>query len=585
MSGASPDARSRRILALILPDLLVELALQKRLAHAPELQAEAHKPLGVVLVNEPEKAPPQQLSLSVAGRALAPEQELPASEPLAAVNREAERFGVRAGQTIAEASALVSRLVVAKVKQVEVERALGALAEVALGYGATVALAAPDTVWIDITGAAHLFGGEEALAIDLAERVRELGHRAKVAVSVGPELARAFARWAAPARRKEGAAGGGIVVVPPSRTELAAAELPTFALPLGADNLGYLTRLGLLTWGELLRQPRTALAPRLGKEAARVLELCAGQDNAPLVAYQPPRTLEEESTWDDAVNGTEPLGFVLRGLAARISARLCARGEAAEVLDVTLLHDGVIARFRGVPSQTVLHFKLSQPLHREAELRRIVASRLERLKLEAPSVGMKLTVPRLAPMVQRQLSLSELMSGDTTSGEEDLPLVLAELTADIGEDCVGVLSLVDAHRPEAQSTLAAALPKEQASNKRKAKRHKAQHAPSQHAPRSSLRKTEPPIWSRLPSPPTRLLPTPLELSSVISAGSTLVLGHTLYTIERLRFEQRLDAVEWWSRPVARDYLRLWLTSESGGLEALVYVDRHSGRRFLQAVGD
>src|SRR4029077_3227461 len=95
---------------------------------------------------------------------------------------------------------------------------------------------------------------------------------------------------------------------------------------------------------------------------------------------------------------------------------------------------------------------------------------------------------------------------------------------------------------------------------------------------SPLRKTEPPIWSRLPSPPTRLLPTPVELSSVISAGSTLVLGHTLYTIDRLRFEQRLDAVEWWSRPVARDYLRLWLTSETGGLQALVYVDRHSRPR-------
>jgi protein ImuB len=375
---------------------------------------------------------------------------------------------------------------------------------------------------------------------------------------------------------------GAAVVVPPSRTLLAAAELPIHALPLGPDNLGYLTRLGLLTWGELSRQPRSALAPRLGKEAARVLELCSGEDNAPLVPYTPPRILEEESTWDDAVAGTEPLGFVLRGLAARISARLCARGEAAEVLDVTLLHDPVIARFRGAPPQTLLHFKLSQPLHREAELRRIVASRLERLKLAAPSVGMRLTVPRLGPIVTRQLSLSELMVGDTTSGEEDLPLVLAELSADIGEDQLGVLSLIDAHRPEAQSALSVALP-EQPGSKRHRKKSRAE--PGAAAPKSSLRKTEPPIWSRLPSPPTRLLPHPVELSSVISAGSTLVLGHTLYTIERLRFEQRLDAVEWWSRPVARDYLRLWLQSESGGMEALVYVDRHSGRRFLQAVGD
>lgn len=416
MSGGSPNPSARRILALVLPDLLVELALRQRLL---ESHAEAPKPLGVVLLREPEHAEPEQLSLDLAGRSALPEEELPASTPLAAVNREAERFGVRPQQTIAEASALVAHLVVMKVRQVEVERALAGLCEVALGYGATVALAAPDTVWVDITGSAHLFGGEEALALDLAERVRELGHRVKVAVSAGPELARAFARWLPPSRRKDASAG--IHVIAPSGTVTAAADLPIQALPLGPDNLGYLLRLGLLTWAELSRQPRAALAPRLGKEAARVLELCSGQDNAPLAPYQPPRTLEEESSWDDAVSGTEPLGFVLRGLAARISARLCARGEAAEVLDVTLLHDPVIARFRGVPAQTVLHFKLSEPLHREADLRRIVASRLERLTLQAPSLGMKLTVPRLTPMVSRQLSLSELMAGDTARGERDLP--------------------------------------------------------------------------------------------------------------------------------------------------------------------
>jgi protein ImuB len=586
MSGASPEPRARRILALILPDLLVELAQRQRFALEPHTHAEAQVPLGVVLSAEPARPPPQQLSLSALGQPLSPlEPELPAAEPLAAVNLAAERFGVRAGQSIAEASALVSQLVVAKLSRVELERALAGLAEVALSYGASVAIAAPDTVWVDITGAAHLFGGEEALAQDLAERVRELGHRARIAVSVGPELARAFARWSAPTRR---GGEGGIWLIPSNATPAAVAELPINSLPLSSENRGYLTRLGLLTLGDLSRQPRAALAPRLGKDAARVLELCSGVDAQPLVPYQPPRTLEEASSWDDAVSGTEPLGFVLRGLAARLSARLCARGEAAELLDVTLTHDAITARFRGVPQETVLHFKLSQPLHREAELRRIVASRLERLSLGAPTVGMKLTVPRLAPIVQRQLSLSELLLGDTTSGEEDLPIVLAELMADIGEEQVGVLSLVDAYRPEAQSTLAPAMPAPpQSAAKRKAKRASPRRSEPARAAKvkAALRKTEPPIWSRLPSPPTRLLPHPVELSSVLSAGSSLVLGHTLYTIERLRFEQRLDAVEWWSRPVARDYLRLWLNSESGGLEALVYVDRHSGRRYLQAVGD
>jgi hypothetical protein len=46
------------------------------------------------------------------------------------------------------------------------------------------------------------------------------------------------------------------------------------------------------------------------------------------------------------------------------------------------------------------------------------------------------------------------------------------------------------------------------------------------------------------------------------------------------------ASEWWTAaPVARDYLRLWLTGTEGGLDVRVYVGRESGKRLLQAVGD
>ena len=63
MSGASPEAQKRRVLALVLPDLLVELALRQRLAMADVPQL-SHGPLGVILVDEPARPEPQQLSLS-----------------------------------------------------------------------------------------------------------------------------------------------------------------------------------------------------------------------------------------------------------------------------------------------------------------------------------------------------------------------------------------------------------------------------------------------------------------------------------------------------------------------------------------
>ena len=86
--------------------------------------------------------------------------------------------------------------------------------------------------------------------------------------------------------------------------------------------------------------------------------------------------------------------------------------------------------------------------------------------------------------------------------------------------------------------------------------------------------------------PTRLLRRPLPIETSLKIGGTLSLDHEIYTIERLRFDHRLKKVEWWGdRPVSRDYLWLSLAGAVGKLEALVYVDRESGRVFVQGVRD
>jgi hypothetical protein len=88
------------------------------------------------------------------------------------------------------------------------------------------------------------------------------------------------------------------------------------------------------------------------------------------------------------------------------------------------------------------------------------------------------------------------------------------------------------------------------------------------------------------APFTRLLPEPLLLDAALRVGATVAVDRRLYSIERLRFEQRLFAVEWWTRaPVQRDYVRLWLRGRDGVVEALAFVDRESNKRYLQAIAD
>jgi hypothetical protein len=324
---------------------------------------------------------------------------------------------------------------------------------------------------------------------------------------------------------------------------------------------------------------------RLGARAQLVMELCSGRDSTPLAAYTPSRTLVEEKSWEEPVAGVEPLLFVLRGLVGKLSARLAGRGQAAQVVKLVVTLDRSIANLRGVDPTLEERFDLSMPLWRDHELFRVLSSRVERLKLGAPSLALRLEVPSITQATGRQLDLSRVSAGvfNAYRGLEELPVLLAELNADIGKNHLGVLSLVDDHRPESKSRLASAVSSAVKSAEGKHPQRGSHREPKQLGLRKvALAQGRPKL---LPSVPTRLLPVPVLLDAPLRVGGTLSVGRQLYSIEKLSFECRLDAVAWWVRPTGRDYLRLWLKGPQSGLGVLAYVERQTGRRYLQAIYD
>lgn len=593
---ASAPECERRVAAVVLSSLLCEIARAPFPSSSAELgtsrQSVGHtsdrrprkrtsaRALAVVLREEgtqPDSAGPNE-----AADAPASDDTVKPTSVIAAANEAARRFGVREDQTVAEACALISELKVRSVTPGQIRAALARVADVARAFGPTVALQSPDTVLVDITGVAHLWNGEASLAVELASRVRGIGHVTRVAISSGPRLARAFAKWSTPSVGGEQA-----VVVERIETASRLADLPVSALPLEPECAAWLLRLGVLSIGQLAALPRAASTPRLGKNAASILDLCVGSDPEPLVPHDPPRVLVEHSTWDEGVDGNEALLFVLRGLAARTSARLAGRGEAARRLRLVIEGDPAIARLNGVSAEVELELELGTPLWREQELVRVIAARLERQRLETPSTGLRLEVDALTCAEGQQLDLSRVAAGLTAcQGLEQLPVLVAELQADIGKERVGVLSLVDSLRPELKSALVPAFAARRRSARGSAKSGRATRplppetgwGISEQAARS--------VRTGWPTAPTRLLEKPLPLESALRVGATLAIEDRLYSIEHMEFEQRLEAVEWWTRSaVARDYFRLWLKGAQGGVEAIVYVDRNTGSRFLHAIAD
>ncbi|MDI1434981.1 DNA polymerase Y family protein [Polyangium sorediatum] len=603
----------RRIVAVVLPQLGCELVRQRAIPTlgasdrlqrpSPQTPEESHEggPLAVLFARgKPDGGGEAQDRATAA---------------LDLVDEVAWRYGIRPGQRVAEAQATLAELTIQSVSFAEVDTALGRVAEVCLSLGTTAAirLAPPhpdedkrrgpagdapfDTVFLDVTGAAHLVGGEEALLDELCERIHALGHKVLAAIADGPRIARALARFAASPVLANGSVNGqGLrsdkpsyapeppllvrkaphptVVAKPGARVLG--PLPLTALPLDPDTAAFFGRLGIFTVEALTKLPRSELTPRLGLRAAEVLDLAAGRDELPLVPYAPPRTIVEETSFEDPIATVEPILFVLRGMTSRFAARLGARGEACLSLVITIPLDRSIASLRDPAREPVLSLSidLPSPLSDAGDLHRALRAKLERAELFAPAVGVHLEVSQIVEARRVQIDLSR----DKAVRPDALPALLAELSAEIGQDRVGLLEATHAHKPEARSKL---VPVRDLDQKR---------VPAQAGDLDAAEDRDVPL-------PTRLFATPVAIGR-ITKGAVVAIDNRLYAIESLRFVMRLDGVEWWTSSAAsRDYGVAWLVpgatsakgpagskaegaSRAAGL-AWVFVDRTTGEGYLQ----
>ena len=124
----------------------------------------------------------------------------------------AQSTGLCHGQSLSDARAICPQVEVVYEEHAGDQLLLEAIADWCDRYTPLVALDAPDGMMLDITGCAHLFGGEEALANDLLVRLFHQGFAVSGAVSSTPGAAWAASRFGAVAtnagEKKNGYYGG-----------------------------------------------------------------------------------------------------------------------------------------------------------------------------------------------------------------------------------------------------------------------------------------------------------------------------------------------------------------------------------------
>lgn len=200
---------------------------------------------------------------------------------ITATNILAQSQGIHIGMVVADARAICHSLQVLDDEPDLSDKLLRRLAEWCIRFTPAVAVDIPDGLILDVSGCAHLWGGERTYLKNIITRIKGLGFTIRAAMADTIGTAWAIARF-----------GQESPIIESEQQRAALLSLPPAALRLETDTIIRLEKLGLRQVGSFVTMPRAALNRRFGHQLIRRLDQALGNEDEiiqpvqPIVAYQ-----------------------------------------------------------------------------------------------------------------------------------------------------------------------------------------------------------------------------------------------------------------------------------------------------------
>ncbi len=346
---------------------------------------------------------------------------------IAAACSTARGLGLRAGMPVAHAQAMVPELVVADATPDHDARALQRLAAWCLRLSPLTAADPPDGVWIDVTGCAHLHGGEAPMLGLLVEHLGRQGLHGQVAIVDTPGAAHALARFS----------GKPVEIVATGGTADALMLLPVAALRIDGRTMDGLRRLGLDLIGQLVTTPRDPLARRFGNGLLSRLDQALGYVSEPIQPVLPPDTISVRRTFVEPLSTAEAFVTVILTLVGEACTLLEQRGEGARRLD--LVFERVDATVQ------VVRIGTARPVRDVRHLARLLDERVEEVDPGLGVEAMRLVLPLVEPLSYGQQG-SGLVADE--AADADLSELVDRLVNWLGAGKVYRLQPIESDVPE-----------------------------------------------------------------------------------------------------------------------------------------
>ncbi len=291
----------------------------------------------------------------------------------------------------------------------------------------------------DITGVAHLFGGEAALLQAAEQLLVSIGLRGRMAIADSVGAAWGLSHYV---RNHEGSAR---FIAPPGVLQPELEPLVVESLRLAPVTVATLARLGVTRIDQLLRLPRSGLAPRLGNQLVDRIAQALGEVDEPLLVHRVAAEHRETHLLQYPTSDQRILEDRVQRLVKKVRAGLATRQRGA--LRVTCRLD--------LTDHPPLTFEIGlfAPTIDVDHLRGLITNRLESLKLPSLVERLTLEVTLSGPLRSVQTSLfdDEFSNGvalPTSMSGSNLSRLIDSLSGRLGRDAVVGVRMEDDPLPE-----------------------------------------------------------------------------------------------------------------------------------------
>lgn len=233
-----------------------------------------------------------------------------------AVNPVAMAAGIDPGMSLADARAINPGLEVEDEVPDLTMKLLKRLAEWCIRFTPCVSVDLPDGLLLDVTGCAHLWGGDEKYLEEIRKKISERGYHVRVSIADSIGAAWAVSRY-----------GAQTLNITAGKSMEALLPLPAAALRIEHDTIDKLNKLGLRRIQAFINMPKSMLRRRFGEMLIERINQALGLKEEFLQPVIPVEPWQERLPCLELIFTATAIEIALKNLLGNLCDRLAQEGK------------------------------------------------------------------------------------------------------------------------------------------------------------------------------------------------------------------------------------------------------------------